>query len=319
MASNIGKISAWSEKYRPTTINDVVCTKYIKKQLESYVTDKEVPHIILVAPAGVGKTTIAKALVNDIGAEYIYINASNDNGIDILRSKIIDFMKQRSPFGNSTKKIIILDEFDYASPNLQAALRSPMEQFSSVARFIFTANYGSKIIDAIKSRSIEIDLNVAPKNHKDVIRLAVTRIVHILKQEEIIFDLDVIFKLVEKYYPDFRSLLNTLQNYATVNNGTIDASVLQHISDTNKVETDKLVSCILDKDFGICRRIIIDNQMTGEQLYPLLYRELLPKIESPDAYFSILTLIEEFQYRYAFAIDKEINMACAILNIISNI
>jgi len=299
----------WAEKYRPDTINDILLPAVVKKSLLEYVSADEIPHLLFISGAGRGKTTTAKALCNDIGAEYLYINASDTNGIEVLRTKIGGFAKTKSLYNNKPK-IVILDEFDFATMNLQAALRSPMEEFSKNVRFIMTANDEYKIHDAIKSRCQLYNFNIdTPEIKKEMVIQVAKRMMEILKKENVQCSTDVIIELIKKLYPDIRRLINILQKFSYENNGVIDASVLQYES-----AGEELINLIIEKNWTESRKYCLDRNIVD--VYKFLYSHLLPKL-SGTTFASALLIIADYQFKAGTVTDPEIQMAACLMEIIS--
>jgi DNA polymerase III delta prime subunit len=304
----------WSEKYRPKSVKDVLLPSKVKQSLLEYVESDEIPHLLFISGAGRGKTTTAKALCHDIGAEYLYINASADNGIDVLRNKIGQFAKTKSLYSNKPK-IVILDEFDFATPNFQAALRSPMEEFSKNVRFILTANYEYKIIDALKSRCQTYNFNIDdPTIKKEMIVQVAQRLKDILDKENVQCDGSVLIDLIVKIYPDIRRLINILQKFSSENNGIIDNSVLAYES-----ADEELINFILEKNWTGARKYCLDKNI-GNELYSFLYNDLLPKLSNDNNKFAqVLLIIADYQFKSQTVTDIEIPMAACLMSIIGAI
>lgn len=300
----------WAEKYRPDSVKDVLLPAAVKQSLLEYVAADEIPHLLFISGAGRGKTTTAKALCNDIGCEYLYINASADNGIDVLRSRIGSFAKTKSLYSNKPK-IVILDEFDYATPNLQAGLRAPMEEFAKNVRFILTANFENKILDAIKSRCQLFNFNIDdPAIKKEMVVQVAQRLTSIMDKEEIKYEPQVLIELISKLYPDIRRLINTLQKFASANNGIIDQSVLNYES-----ADDELVELIIGKKWTDARKYCLDKNI-GNDLYTFMYNNLLPRLNG-DQFAQALLIIADYQFKSQNVTDIEIPMAACLMEIIS--
>jgi DNA polymerase III delta prime subunit len=301
----------WSEKYRPKSVNDVLLPTKVKQSLLDYVESDEIPHLLFISGAGRGKTTTAKALCNDIGAEYLYINASADNGIDVLRNKIGSFAKTKSLYTNKPK-IVILDEFDFATPNLQAALRSPMETYSKNVRFILTANFEYKIIDAIKSRCQLYNFNIDnPDIKKEMVVQVAHRMKEILEKENVQCDGSVLIDLIVKTYPDIRRLINILQKFSSENNGVIDLSVLNY-----ETASEELINLIMAKNWTGSRQYCIDKNI-GSDLYSFLYSDLLPRLNGENnKYAEALLTIAKYQFQATSVTDIEIQNAACLMELV---
>lgn len=302
--------TVWVEKYRPQSISETILPNSKKAFFEKLVKEKEIPNMLFFSNSpGVGKTTVAKALCEQIGADYIYINISKDNGIDTLRSLIDKFASSISMEGS--KKVVILDEFDGATLQLQKALRASIEEFHEVCRFIFTCNYHTQIIPAIKSRCQEVDFNFMTKETQEEIKpKIVSRISGILKFEKIEFNPDVIKELVEDFYPDMRKMIGLLQQYSK-EKGLIDKGIF----DYENID-DELYSLIINKKITAARKFILEKSYDYDELYRAMFDNLVPRLEK-DKQAQTIILIAEYMHRSAFAIDKEITFTACMLEILS--
>lgn len=306
----------WTEKYRPCSISNVVLTKDFKKYFGKMVQDKEIPNLIFYSTSpGTAKTTIAKALALDIDADYVYINTSLENGIDVVRSRIEKFALSYSEKG---KKIVILDEFDGSSRQLQDALRATTEAVQNSCRFIFTCNSITKIIEPLQSRCQLVNFNLNDKNIRNELQpLILKRIIGIIKNEKIkdspiVFDETIVAKLVESMYPDMRKMLNLLQQYSAIN-GIIDEGVFTY----NSIDLE-LYELIVNKKLTAARKFIMDNSYNYDDLYRGLFINLIPMIDKAKQAESII-IIAEYLYRNATIIDKEINFTACMLEIMSTL
>ena len=217
----------WTEKYRPKTVEECILPERLKKPFQEYVNQKNIPNLLLSGGAGVGKTTIAKAMCNEVGCDFMILNGSDENGVDTIRFKIKNYASSMSLTGG--RKVVILDEADYLTPNAQAILRNAIEEFSGNCSFIFTCNYKSKIIDPIHSRCAVIDFNLKNNEKATMAAQFFKRLQSVLQSEAVEYDDKVIAEVVKKHFPDFRRVLNELQRYSQF--GKIDAGILSQIGD----------------------------------------------------------------------------------------
>ena len=302
------------EKYRPYHVKDIILPKTVKNFFLKLVEEKEIPNLLLYSSSpGVGKTTMAKALVNDIKSDYIYINMSLESGIDTLRSRIAKFATSYSMFGENEggKKICILDEFDGSTPALQAAMRGFMEEFQDSCRFILTCNYVTKIIEPLKSRCQQIDFNMMDlKAQEECKPLIVQRLLGILKNEKVECKPETIQNIVNNYYPDVRRMINLLQQYSK-KSGMIDSGIF----DVEKVDTE-FYEMIMNKKLTDARKYVIERNYNHDEMYRNLFDNLVPLLTKPKQAQAIL-VIAEYMYRNAFVIDKEINFTACLLEIMS--
>ena len=216
----------WVEKYRPKTIEDCILPDRLKKPFQEYVEKQEIPNLMLTGSAGVGKTTVAKAMCDEIGINHLYINASENRGIDMLRTTIRGYASTVSLTGG--KKVIILDEADYMTPDAQAAMRGAIEEFAKNCTFIFTCNFKSKLIDALHSRCSVIDFALKNGEKAKMATQFLKRMENVLTQESITYDKAVLAKIIEKYFPDYRRTLNELQRYSS--SGVLDAGIVAQLT-----------------------------------------------------------------------------------------
>jgi DNA polymerase III delta prime subunit len=302
----------WVEKYRPQKIDDCILPESLKKTFKDYVAQGELPHFLLCGTAGVGKTTIAKALCNEIGAEYVILNGSDTGGhIDTLRTTIKGFATSVSL--TDAKKVIILDEADYLQANsTQPALRNYMEEFSANCRFIFTANYKNRIIEPIHSRCAVIEFKIDSKEKQEIAASFFKRATAILKQEGVEFDPKVVAELVTKHFPDYRRILNELQRYSV--SGKIDSGILVNMSQ----ESFKgLIKLMKDKDFGEVRKWVAKN---SDAETTALFRELYDNATSnmdANSIPQMILILADYQYKAAFVADHELNIMAALTEIMA--
>ena len=299
----------WVEKYRPETIDDCVLPNHLKDTFKEFVKNKSIPNIILSGTAGVGKTTVAKAMINEIGATYMMINGSEESGIDVLRTKIKNFASTVSLEGG--RKYIILDEADYLNPqSTQPALRGFMEEFHKNCGFILTCNYKNRLIEPLHSRCSGIDFTI---NNGEKIKLAETffvKIKDILDGEGIKYEPKAVAELINKHFPDWRRVLNELQRYSAT--GQIDAGVLVNISEKNIGE---LMHALKGKEFTNVRKWIVanlDNDHT--RIYRRIYDSLYDHLD-PNTIPHAVVILGDYQYKSAFVADQEINMLACLTEI----
>ncbi len=301
----------WAEKYRPASVKNLLLPKKLKKYLQEIVSQGQIPNILLHSQSpGTGKTSTAKAICNDLEAQWIYINVSEERSIDTLRNKISQFASTKG-FTDSPK-IVILDEFDGATPVLQDALRAAMEEYHEYCRFILTCNSLQKIKDPIKSRCQIQSYNMTTIEIRDeMIPKIVKRLCGILSAEGFEYKDEAIENLVKSMYPDQRRMVQSLQQY-TVTNSYVGDDVVEFSSVDNK-----LFELILAKKFSDARRFIIDNGYDPDSIYPALYRNYVPMLTDPEHKLLAIIEIAEYSYKSAFSTDKEIPLAACIVKLMS--
>jgi DNA polymerase III delta prime subunit len=302
----------WVEKYRPQKIDDCVLPESLKDTFKQYIAQGELPHFLLSGTAGVGKTTVAKALCNEIGAEYIMINGSEESGIDTLRTKIKGFASTVSL--TDSPKIVIIDEADYLQANsTQPALRSFIEEFSANCRFIFTCNFKNRILEAIHSRCACIDFKIDNKDKQVLLGLFFKRATQILKQENVDFDQKVVAELITKHFPDYRRVLNELQRYSV--SGKIDSGILVNMSQESFKD---LIKMMKEKDFTNVRKWVGKNSDSDTVA---LFRELYDTsvtYMAPESIPSLVLVLADYQYKAAFVADHELNIMAALTEVMAN-
>ena len=295
----------WVEQYRPKDIGSCVLPNNLKDTLTEFVSDGNLPNLILSGGPGVGKTTAAKAMLEQIGATYMMINGSEESGIDVLRTKIKNFASTVSLEGG--RKYIILDEADYLNPqSTQPALRGFMEEFHKNCGFILTCNYKNRIIQPLHSRCSTIDFNI-PKSEKPTLaKQFMARVISILNENKIEYEPRVVAEVINKHFPDWRRVLNELQRYSV--SGTIDAGILVNISETN---VKNLMSVMKKKEFTNVRKWVVDNlDNDPTRLFRKLYDNLYDYVDD-GSIPHVVIILAEYQYKAAFVADQEINlMAC---------
>ena len=294
----------WVEKYRPKTIEDCVLPADIKQTF--FDIKGEIPNMILTGTAGTGKTTIAKALCEMHGCDYILINGSEESGIDVLRTKIKNFASTVSLQGGN--KVVILDEADYLNPqSTQPALRGFIEEFHKNCRFIFTCNYKNRLIAPLHSRCTVIDFKIPPKERPRLASVFMARLMMILDNEGIKYNSDVLQEMVMKYFPDFRRTINELQRYGV--SGSIDVGILSNIGEESLQE---LLGHIKTKRFTDMRKWVatnIDNDPV--KLFRKIYDALYDVLE-PQSIPQAVIIIADYSYKNAFVVDQEVNIVACL-------
>jgi DNA polymerase III delta prime subunit len=297
------------EKYRPRKVADCILPERLKKVFQEYVDKKSIPNLLLTGTAGTGKTTVALAMCKEIGLDYLFVNSSEERGIDTLRTKIKGFASTVSLTDN--KKVIILDEADYITPEAQAALRGAIEEFSSNCTFILTCNFKAKLIDAIHSRCSVIDFTLKADEKPKMAAQFFKRITDILAKENIQYDKAAVIKLVEKYFPDYRRTLNELQRFGS--SGSIDAGVVAQISDVRNLAD--LVKTLKEKDFsGMRKWVVINNDIDPSRIFRKIY-DGLTEYMKPDSIPQCVVVLGKYQYQAAFVADQEINLVACLTEI----
>lgn len=302
----------WVEKYRPQTIEDCILPEATKATFKEFLKKGEVPNLLLCGTAGTGKTTVARALCEELGCDYIVINGSDEGRqIDTLRTKIKSFASAIS-FESKTK-VVIIDEADYLNrESVQPALRAFIETFSENCRFIFTCNYKQKIIAPLHSRTTVIEFKVDKKDQPALASKFMKRMQFVLEAEGVTYKDKVLAELLMKYIPDYRRVLNELQRYSS--SGTIDEGILSNISDIN---TKDLISSLKDKDWKKMRQWVANNVDTDPQgVFRYIYDSLLPEIKTVP---QMVLLIADYQYKAAFVADQEINLTACLTEIMASI
>jgi DNA polymerase III delta prime subunit len=296
------------EKYRPQVIEDCILPDETKKTFKEFVEKGEIPNLLLAGPPGIGKTTIAKALCTELGADYYVINGSDEGRfLDTVRNQAKNFASTVSLTGSSKHKVIIIDEADNTGNDVQLLLRANIEAFYNNCRFIFTCNYKNKIIEPLHSRCAVIDFTIKGKQRVQLAGNFFQRLQFILNQEKIEYDQKVVAELVSKHFPDFRRVLNEIQRYST--GGKIDSGILASFSD---VSVNELVKNLKDKNFPEVRKWVVgnlDNDASHllRRVYDATYDCLVPA-SIPAA----VLVIAKYQYQCAFVADQEINLLAAL-------
>ena len=304
----------WVEKYRPKTIDECILPKSVKQTFADFVNSGELPNLLLAGPPGIGKTTVAKALCQELGVDYYVINGSDEGRfLDTVRNQAKNFAATVSLTSESKHKVIIIDEADNTTHDVQLLLRANIETFYNNCRFIFTCNYKNKIIEPLHSRCAVVDFGLTGKDKQIIAAAFFKRLTQILTLEGIEYEPKVAVELINKHFPDWRRVLNECQKHST--SGKIDVGVLA--SFTN-VQTDELVSYISKKQFPNVRKWIVQNLDNDpntilRKLYDSIYDHMKPK-SIPEA----VLIIAKYQYQSAFAADQEINLLAAMTEIMVN-
>jgi len=299
------------EKYRPQVIDDCILPDETKKTFKEFVEKGEIPNLLLAGPPGIGKTTIAKALCNELGADYYVINGSDEGRfLDTVRNQAKNFASTVSLTGSAKHKVIIIDEADNTGNDVQLLLRANIEAFYNNCRFIFTCNYKNKIIEPLHSRCAVIDFTIKGKQRVQLAGSFFQRLQTILDQEKIEYDQKVVAELVSKHFPDFRRVLNEIQRYST--GGKIDSGILASFSD---VSLNDLIKSLKEKNFTEVRKWVVNNlDNDSGVLLRRLYDALLTSLENGSIPSAVL-IIAKYQYQIAFVADQEINLLAALTEI----
>jgi DNA polymerase III delta prime subunit len=302
----------WVERYRPKTIEDCILPESIKNTFKEFLSKGEIPNLLLCGTAGTGKTTVARALCEELGADYIIINGSDEGRqIDTLRTKIKQFASAVS-FGAGTK-VVIMDEADYLNrESVQPALRAFIENFSDNCRFIFTCNYKQKIIAPLHSRTTVIEFTSQKSDKARLASAFMKRMQYILGQEGVQYKEKVLAELLMKFYPDYRRVINELQRYSS--SGSIDEGILSNFSEVN---TRELISSLKEKDWKKMRQWVANNVDSDPQgIFRFIYDSLLPEVTTIP---QVVLLIADYQYKAAFVVDQEINLTACLTEIMGNV
>lgn len=302
----------WSQKYRPQKVADTILPADLKAAFQGYVDQKDVPNLILAGSAGVGKTTVARAMLEELGSDYIVLNGSLNVNLDALRVDITSFATSVSFSGG--RKYVIIDEADYLDWRVQPALRNFMEEFSANCGFILTCNLKNKIIEPIHSRCVPIEFKIAKSDQPKLAAQFFKRVINILDTEGVAYDKTVVGTLVSKYMPDWRRVLNELQRYSV--NGQIDTGIFANMP----AETfAALISILKKKEWQEMRRWIVDNgDLTIDEIFAKLYDQIYDYVK-PSSRGLLVVIMADYQYKAAFVANPEINLAAALTQIMIDI
>ena len=303
----------WVEKFRPKKISECVLTEDLKKTFQAFVDDGHIPNLLLTGGPGVGKTTVAKAMLEELGATYMMINGSEESGIDVLRNKIKNFASTVSMDGN--RKFVILDEADYLNPqSTQPALRGFIEEFHKNCGFILTCNFKNRIIDPLHSRCSVIEFRIPSSEKPKLAGEFFARVQDVLKTEQVQFEPKAVAGVVEKHFPDWRRVLNELQRYSA--SGMIDSGILVNISETNMKDLTKFLK---EKDFKSIRKWVANNlDNDPSRVYRKVYDSLYDEVQPQNVPHLVLATAD-YSYKSAFVADQEINMLAYMIEIMSQV
>ena len=301
----------WVEKYRPKTIDDCILPKGIKKTFQDFLERGEIPNMLLSGPPGIGKTTVAKALCEQLNADYYVVNGSDEGRfLDTVRNKAANFASTVSLVGGANHKVIIIDEADNTTHDVQLLLRANIETFYNNCRFIFTCNYKNKIIEPLHSRCTVIDFTINKKDKPAIAASFFQRINDILDKERVKSDKKVLVELINKHFPDWRRVLNECQRYSV--SGEIDSGILATFSD---VSINDLIKNLKEKNFPSVRKWCVDNLDNDTTLlYRRIYDSLYESLVSNSIPAAVL-ILAKYQYQVAFVADQEINMLACLTEI----
>jgi len=301
----------WVEKYRPQVVEDCILPTEVKTTFKNFIEQGEIPNLLLSGTAGVGKTTIAKALCKQLEADFYVINGSDEGRfLDTVRNQAKNFASTVSLTSESRHKVLIIDEADNTTPDVQLLLRASIEEFQKNCRFIFTCNFKNKIIEPLHSRTTVIDFNVRGKYKADLAAKFFERCRDILTKEEVRFNDKVVAEVVQKYFPDFRRTLNELQRYSTT--GAIDTGILATLGDAN---VESLVTYLKDKKFNDVKKWVQQNLDSDPvSIMRKIYDNLSKTMTGPSVAAAVL-IIAEYQYKSAFVVDQEINLLACLTQI----
>jgi DNA polymerase III delta prime subunit len=301
----------WCEQYRPKDVESCILPKNLKDTFSEFVQSGQVPNLVLSGGSGVGKTTIAKAMIKELGATYMMINGSEESGIDVLRTKIKNFASTVSLHGG--RKYLILDEADYLNPqSTQPALRGFMEEFHKNCGFIFTCNYKNRLIEPLHSRCSVVDFVIPNSEKPKLASQFFERIEDILNKQNIEYDKRVIIEVINKHFPDWRRILNELQRYSV--SGVIDAGMLVDIAEINIKE---LMHSMKNKEFTNVRKWVVNNlDNDAVRLLRRIYDNLYDYVEG-SSIPHVVVVLGEYQYKAAFVADQEINLLACLTEIMA--
>ena len=302
----------WVEKYRPKTIDNTILPNELKQTFKQFVEQKEIPNLILAGGPGVGKTTVAKAMLEELGCSYIVINGSMNGNIDTLRTEIKNFASTVSFTGG--RKYVILDEADYLNPqSTQPALRNFMEEYSANCGFILTCNFLNRIIAPLHSRCSVVQFKIATSDKPKLASQFMKRVEMILKSENVEYDQKVVAELILKHFPDWRRVLNELQRYSAT--GKIDTGLLANVTE---VSMKKLLDALKDKNFSVMRKWVSENLDNESSVLFRNFFENAVNYFTPQSVPQLVILLGDYQYKSAFVADQEINMVAFLTEVMAS-
>ena len=301
----------WTEKYRPKTIEECILPDNLKKTFKDFLSRGEVPNLLLSGPPGCGKTTVAKALCNELGVDVYVINGSDEGRfLDTVRNNAKNFASTLSLSSSAKHKVVIIDEADNTTPDVQLCLRAFTEEIVGNCRFIFTCNYKNKIIQPLHSRCAVVDFSINAKQKPEIANQFFKRLNYILDQERCEADKAVLAELIKKHFPDWRRVLNECQRYSV--GGKIDSGILATFSD---VKTNDLFKNLKGKNFPEVRKWVVDNLDNDPTLLlRRIYEGCYGALDGPGIAASVL-IIAKYQYQSAFVADQEINLLACLTEI----
>lgn len=301
----------WVEKYRPHRVADTVLPAWLKDSFQKFVDEGSVPNLLLVGSSGVGKTTVAEGMLEELGLEYMKINASLHGNIDTLRNDISSFASAVSLTGG--RKYVLLDEADWLTSGTQPALRAFIEEFSSNCGFILTCNYQDRLMKELRSRFVVVQFRIDKSDRADVLKGYYVRAAEILRNEGVEFEREALAGLVKRHFPDFRKTLGDLQFYSR-SRGKIDSGIL---AKTSTSSIDELVSFLKEKAFTKMRKWVAENPDSSNEVFRELY-ERADSVAVKDSVPVLLLALGEWQYKAAFAADQEINLAAFLTQVMAD-
>lgn len=301
----------WVEKYRPNKLEDCILPDRLKNTFQEYVNEGRLPNLLFTGTAGIGKTTVAKALCKEIGCDYLMINSSEERGIDVLRTKITQYASTVSLSGGP--KVIILDEADHITADAQAALRAAMEEFSLNTSFILTCNFPTKLIEAIHSRCPNISFNLDKKERPEMATKFAKRLVEILNNEKIGYSKTALYVIIQKYFPDYRRILGEVQKLSKING--IQDDIVKSLLDSSKME--ELFGFLKNKDFNKMRLWVHSNMDDHVKFFKIFYEFSIKNMNS-DSLPQCVVHIAKYQYQSAFVSDQEVNVVAFLTEILSD-
>jgi DNA polymerase III delta prime subunit len=303
----------WVERYRPRTISDCILPQDIKKTFQAFVDSGTIPNLLLTGTQGTGKTTVARAMCEQLGCDYIVINGSMNGGIDTLRNEIQQFASTVSFSGG--RKMVILDEADYLNAqSTQPALRNFMEEFSKNCGFILTCNFKSRIIEPLHSRCSIVEFKIPPKEKPVLANQFYKRVLDILGKEQVEYNKNVVAELIARHFPDWRRVLNELQRYSV--GGVIDSGILVNLSDEHFTQ---LVTILKDRRFNDMRKWVAESNDTEPAVLFRKIYDALNAIAKPASIPQAILILADYQYKAAFVADQEINLVACLSQLMAEV